>query len=608
VFEGAEAQALRTGFAVLGRLSEDHEEAAGWIAQVLGRDVAGRAMEAFTAAKAVGERTAHAALGMVLARALEREGTVDLAARLEPELPHPDQTVSLREVGRWVLEKRVGDLPEGTRPEERAKLLVRLSHGQFALGQHEAALASAQHAFDIYHKLSESRPEAVLPDLARALNSLGIVQSTLGQRDAALVSAQEAVDIRRKLSESRPEVFQRDLAGSLNNLSNTQRDLGQDEAALASSQEAVSIYRKLLERQPDTYLRDLAVSLNSMGTLYHALGQYEAALTTSQEVADTFRKLSGSRPDAFLPSLAGSLTNLGEHQQRLGPREAALASSQEAVSIYRRLSDSRPGAFLPGLASALHNLGNVQSAMGQREAALASSREAVELWRKLSERRPQAFIPDLAMSLNNLSKDLSGLGQREAALASAEEALDLIWLLFLRLPAGFERLTGAVLGNLLDHLKTLEQPPSPELLQRIHSAIHALLVAGSAKLSPDKAVGLADLQRALDLARATGDDLLLADAYLENAGARVRRQDYEDARMYYLTAASLYQKHGSFARYALANKLLVHLSLEVGRRDDAVRYYRSAEQILRRAADADALSDLQSLASKVESVEQATAK
>src|SRR6185437_7574018 len=101
VFEGADAQAIRTGFTVLGRLSEDHEEAGGWIARVLDRDVEGRAMEAFAAAKSVGERTAHSALGIELARALERDGTVALAELLYPQLPHPDWTVSLREVGLW---------------------------------------------------------------------------------------------------------------------------------------------------------------------------------------------------------------------------------------------------------------------------------------------------------------------------------------------------------------------------------------------------------------------------------------------------------------------------------------------------------------------------
>jgi nucleoside phosphorylase len=66
VFDGADGEAIRTGFAVLGRLSEDHIDAGEWIARVLDRDVAGRALDAFAAAKTVGERTAHAAIGMVL--------------------------------------------------------------------------------------------------------------------------------------------------------------------------------------------------------------------------------------------------------------------------------------------------------------------------------------------------------------------------------------------------------------------------------------------------------------------------------------------------------------------------------------------------------------
>ena len=80
VFDRASPEAIRTGFTVLGRLSEAHAEAAGWIARVLGHDVAGRAMEALAAAKTVGERTAYAALGMELARALKEHGTIELGA------------------------------------------------------------------------------------------------------------------------------------------------------------------------------------------------------------------------------------------------------------------------------------------------------------------------------------------------------------------------------------------------------------------------------------------------------------------------------------------------------------------------------------------------
>jgi hypothetical protein len=62
VFDGAAERAVRTGLEVLGRLSEGHKQADGWIARVLGRDVTGRAIAAFAAARSVGERTAHARL------------------------------------------------------------------------------------------------------------------------------------------------------------------------------------------------------------------------------------------------------------------------------------------------------------------------------------------------------------------------------------------------------------------------------------------------------------------------------------------------------------------------------------------------------------------
>ncbi len=180
VFEGAEPQAVRTGFTVLGRLSEDHEQAAGWIARVLARDVAGRAMDAMAAAKTVGERTAHAALGMELYRALEREGTVELAERLERELPHADQTVSLREVGRWVQTKRLASLPAGSAEKERARALCALGVWQGKLGQREAALASTQEAVELFRKLAQERPEALCSTSPGASATWGAIRARWG--------------------------------------------------------------------------------------------------------------------------------------------------------------------------------------------------------------------------------------------------------------------------------------------------------------------------------------------------------------------------------------------------------------------------------------------
>ncbi len=283
VFDDSDAQAVRTGFTVLGRLSEDHEDAAGWIARVLARDVAGRAMEAFAAAKTVGERTAHAALGMELARALEREGTIELAERLGPELPHAQQAVSLLEVGLWVLTKLLASLPEGSKQEERARILNNLSVWQSMLGHREAALASTQEAIDLRRSLAQARPEAFLPDLASSLHNLGKMQSDLGHREAALASIQEAVDLRRQLAQAHPDALLPALAMSLTGLGYVRSALGQHEAALASTQEAVDLYRELAQAHPDVFLPYLAMSLINLGTDQSALGQRDAALASTQE-------------------------------------------------------------------------------------------------------------------------------------------------------------------------------------------------------------------------------------------------------------------------------------------------------------------------------------
>jgi tetratricopeptide (TPR) repeat protein/nucleoside phosphorylase len=425
VFEGATDRAIRTGFSVLGRLSEDHKEADSWIAHVLGRDVAGRAMDAFAAAKSMGERTAHSRLGPVLAKALERAGTVEIAKRLEAELPNPERTVSLREVGRWVLETRLKHLrPEGT-DEERARLLNNLSLYQGALNQREAALTSTLEAVVLYGRLAEAQPDAFRPDVAMGFHNLGIMQSALGQRQEALGSAREAVGLYRRLAEARENAFLPGLAASLNNLGKMQRELGQREAALASTLEAVRLYRRLAEARPDTFLPTLAMSFNNLGNMQSDLGQQEPALASALEAVSLYRRLAEVRPDAFLPSLATSLSNLGMMQRALGQREVALASAQEAVALYRRLGEAQSDAFLPDLAMSLNNLGMMQSALGQRDAALASALEAVALYRRLADERPGAFLPVLAASLLNLGMMQSALGAREAALAWTLEAVTL---------------------------------------------------------------------------------------------------------------------------------------------------------------------------------------
>ncbi|MFT3769331.1 MAG: tetratricopeptide repeat protein [Minicystis sp.] len=521
VFEGATDQALRTGFAVLGRLSEDHKEADGWIARVLGRDVAGRAMEAFAAAKSVAERTPHAALGRVLADALKYHGTVELAKQLDANLPHPGQTVSLLEVGRWALATQLENLPEGM-SQKRAQLLNNLSLWQSALGQREAALASAKESVVLYRQLTAVQPEIFLPSLASSLNNLGVTQSDMGQWEASLDSTQEAVNLYRRLAEARPEEFSPGLATSLQNLGNRQSDLGHLEIAVASSQEAVTLHERLAKVRPEASLPALAMNLISLGANQRALGHRERAVASTQKAVVIYERLVEKHPDAFLPALALSLSNLGAMQSELGQRETALASTQKAVVLYRQLAKGQGDAFLPDLAMSLNNLGAAQSALGQREAALTTTTEAVALSRRLAERLPDVRLPDLATGLNNLGVMQSSLGQHEAAMTSimeavalyrrlaephpdtylpdlarslgnlalrlhelnrvrealpvAEEALDLLWPYFERSPEAHGDLTGSLLSTTANLLKALNWPPDKRWTQRMN---YYLAVSGS---------------------------------------------------------------------------------------------------------------------------------
>jgi nucleoside phosphorylase/tetratricopeptide (TPR) repeat protein len=425
VFQACDEDALENGLVVLARLSLVHEqeaEASAWINRVLQRDLSARAVAALSAAKRVGEITAHATLGMLLANALERHGTKEIAEWLEAA-GIPDGTVSFREVKVWATSMRLRDLPPTDDFAESGRRAGRW-------------------------------------------NDLGIRQAEVGQRAAALTSTAEAVEICRKLAVAHPKAFLSNLAASLSNLGNRQSDLGEREPALASTVESANIYRELVDTGSIVLLPALATSLNNLGNRYSDLGRRELALTFAAEAVDIRRGLAATQPDAYLPDLAMNLNNLGGRQSERGMHELALASTSEAVDIYTTLATNYPDAFLPMLATGLTNLANVQSALSRRELARASAAKAVEIYRKLAAARPDAFLPALAGSLNSLGGVHAESGQFEPALSFAEEALNTLWPMFSAYPHAFGEAIGTMLRNVFRLMKALNQEPTPELLAR----------------------------------------------------------------------------------------------------------------------------------------------
>ena len=333
-------------------------------------------------------------LGNQLAGAGQRQAAlgpaqeaVDIYRQLadaNPDAYLPDLAMALSNLGNQLAEagqrqaalapaqEAVDHLPPARRSQPR-RLPPRLRHGaeqpRHPAGRSRAAAGrpgrrpGSRHT---YRQLAEASPDAYLPDLAAALNNLGVRLAEAGQRQAALAAAQEAVTIRRQLAEASPDAYLPDLATALNNLGNRLAETGQRQAALAAAQEAVTIRRQLAEANPDAYLPDLAAALNNLGD---PAGRGRAAAGRP-----------GSRPGSsrhLPPARRGQ-------PRRLPPRPSRCTEQPGQPAGRDRAAAGRPGRR-----------------PGSRPPSGDSSPTA----------NPDAYLPDLATALNNLGIRLAEAGQ-----------------------------------------------------------------------------------------------------------------------------------------------------------------------------------------------------
>jgi nucleoside phosphorylase len=497
---GDDARALTAAFTVLGRASAtNHATVRPWIANLLGTELAARAVVALRAATAVGRKTAASTLGDLLAEALERAGTIAIALELAQE-DIPYATVSLGRVAEWQSRIRLSQAPDTDEDGARAaRAALLLEHGMRLsdVGQRELALVPTHDAVELYRSLAARDPDGFQPRLAYSLDRLGTRSHELGRTEAALAALREAVELRRMQATRNPEGFQRDLACSLTNLGVVLSTAGDREAALAVAQEAVELFRALALRDPEAFQSELATSLLSLGSRLSKLGQRASALTVTREAVDLCRALAARTPDVFGHTLAMSLNDLSVMLGELGDHEAALAASREAVELYRPLAARNADAFEPHLALALLNLGAKWTELGQREPALAASREAVAFYRALAADMPDAFEPPLASALSGLGLALGELGDREAALAASREAVDLNRGLVARSPDAFQPDLATSLTNLAKAQRDVGQYAPALATSRETLDLHRALAAQSpAAFQPAVAMSLSNLAAA----------------------------------------------------------------------------------------------------------------
>ncbi|MCI2424151.1 tetratricopeptide repeat protein, partial [Saccharopolyspora sp. K220] len=106
------------------------------------------------------------------------------------------------------------------------------------------AEAKARESVDLYRTLNRETGTHS-PDLAAAINNLGVKLFDLGRFGEALEATEEAVAIRRELAVVERVRYAPDLAASLSNIGGILSRLGRFGEALEATEEAVAIRREL---------------------------------------------------------------------------------------------------------------------------------------------------------------------------------------------------------------------------------------------------------------------------------------------------------------------------------------------------------------------------
>jgi tetratricopeptide (TPR) repeat protein len=389
----------------------------------------------------------HAGSAALSALAAIPDTDIDMLSAIEELLPdgrHVDLDIGVAAIVQRLTDHR---LTRTTDPASRGRLYLTLGYRLANAGQWEQALTTYNEAINAYRGSLATEPIAFEPDLAGALNSVGVVLAQLGRREEALAATAEAVDAFRRLAAADAVAYLPGLAMALTNLSIHLSDLGRWKEAVVAAAESVETRRRLVAW--DTGFKpDLAISLINLGARLCDLGRLEEGLTATSEAVDALRALAQIDPAAFEPEFAAALNNLGTGFLRLGRRNDALTALNEAVELRRRLAKANPAAFEPALGESLINLGSALEKLARRQEALAIVTEAVEICRRGFQANPAASDSRLGPSLISLGGLLTEQRRLEEALAATTEAVEVYRRLVTVYTARFEPDLATALTNL----------------------------------------------------------------------------------------------------------------------------------------------------------------
>jgi tetratricopeptide (TPR) repeat protein len=304
----------------------------------------------------------------------------------------------------------------GTILSDKARILRGLGRGEDAIG-------CANEALRIWLTLAAHEP-LYLRHLAASLVVLSQALNDGGRTDEAAEAARQAARQIRGLVPADPARFVPDLANALNDLGVFEGKIGNPDAAVAAAEEAVTLFRDLHTKDVSRYRPLLAGALNNLGAALRKAGRFDAALAAMEESVGFYRQVLAFKPEAAQPHIGAVLANRGLVFRDLGRRTEALASLQEAVVVGRSIAQRDPGRRAD-LAESLRALADLHDDAGHAKKALDAVDEAIRIWMELSETEPKRHTGPLADALGFAALRFTDIHDAQSAARLAAMSVEL---------------------------------------------------------------------------------------------------------------------------------------------------------------------------------------
>jgi non-specific serine/threonine protein kinase/serine/threonine-protein kinase len=331
-----------------------------------------------------------ATVGMIRARAAEREARMEAATRAEVsefltglfEVSNPLEGRGSTVTARELLDSAAVRIESGlaAQPEVQASLMLTMGQAYTGLGLYSEAVSLLRGGL----ALRESNLPPADPAVADARFLLASALSARGDYDEADGLFRAAGEVQEAaLGPRSPE-----LATTLTSLGNLLYEQGRFEEAESLLQRSLSIREEAFG--PDGLV--VARSLGSLASLYSRTGRYEDADRVFARVLAIRESALG--PDH--PDVALALSNLGAVRWQMGRLEDVGPLFRRSLEIRRRTL----GPDHPDVGDILNNLGVLAWTQGDYRAAGDLYQEALDIYR--SSLGPDH--PAVAGALNNIAE------------------------------------------------------------------------------------------------------------------------------------------------------------------------------------------------------------